>query len=45
MNQAVVHSKLDDSNKAKYLLSLATEVKADKRHDVVHQLLQFLQVT
>ena len=45
MNQAAVHSKLDDTNKAKCLLSLATEVKADKRHDVVQQSLQFVQVT
>jgi len=43
MNQAAVHSKLDDTNKAKCLLSLATEVKADKRHDVVQQSLQFVQ--
>ena len=44
MNQAAMHSRLDDLNRAKYLLSLATEVKSEKRHDVVHESLKRLQV-
>ena len=44
MNQAAMHSKLDDVNKSKYLLSLAIEVKCEKRHDVINESLKLLQV-